>query len=371
MPTGTVSATNLNLRDAPDGAVLITLPRGTTVNITNERDGWLEVDALGRHGFVSSRHVERGPAAAAAPRPAASAVPPEAREHDIVLSGKDALGPGGIKFGRLHRLGLFNVGHTSIGTFLDSNDGTASLGSSNNIMRAVSDNEGKLEAINTWDNSFLSFGVYQWTAGQDGGPGELASVLDHLKTVDAQTYEKYFGTYGLQPVNVVRRPGALATGFLQIGGRRLDTVDAKEELRKPIWAYRFWRAGHDRSVRSCQVAQAADRISAFYRIKRAELGNHSIADFVSSEYGVALLLDQHVNRPGHVVQTVARSLAQYAANGGARDPANWRDEDESRLLKIYLEQRKQTNMTDSQKRADVVDASVRAGRLATGRNSFA
>ena len=179
-------------------------------------------------GFVGSRHVERGDqvgaplvispfaafadesaAASSAPAPPVRTapprstaadtapakpspdVPPEAGEQDIRLDGGLAFGPGGVRFAKQHKLGLFNAGQTSIGAFLKSNrDAFASTDKSLlNIMGAVSANEGKLEAINTWDNCFLSFGAYQWTVGQANGAGELASVLDALRSDAPEVYE--------------------------------------------------------------------------------------------------------------------------------------------------------------------------------------
>lgn len=40
-----------------------------------------------------------------------------------------------------------------------------------NVITAVSQNEGNLEAINTWDNAFLTFGMFQWTIGTGTSKG--------------------------------------------------------------------------------------------------------------------------------------------------------------------------------------------------------
>jgi hypothetical protein len=298
------------------------------------------------------------------------AVPPEARASDIAIRDGLVFGPGGIQFGKLFKLGLFNSGVTSLADFIGASgaqfNGIAP--SLPRVMRAVSTNEGKLEAINTYDNSFLSFGVYQWTAGAGEGAGELACLLDRLARTAPDTYATYFGKFGLTalPGKIVN--GSVPTGRLALDGTILDGPARKEALRSPLWAYRFWRAGHDDVVRKCEVEQAMSRIETFYRIPRQQLGGRGINAFVTSEYGVALVLDQHVNRPGHVPATLVTALSQFH---GPTDPKDWDDDDEARLLGLYLVERAKTNMTDSGKRADKVAAAADRGEMSRARGSFA
>jgi hypothetical protein len=154
-----------------------------------------------------------------------------------------------------------------------------------------------------------------------------------------------------------------------LDGRRLGDADAKGVLCRPVWAYRFWRAGHDPAVRRCQVEHAAARVDVFYRPPRARLGGRPLSDFVTSEYGVALLLDEHVNRPGHVPGTLAAALDGLPARG--RDPAAWTDEDEAALLGRYVAARNATGMTSPQERAATIGRAVAAGWLSPRRGSFA
>jgi muramidase (phage lysozyme) len=77
-----VTASKLNLRDAPKGAVLKLLPRGTELSVVKRggADGWVKVEANGSQGFVSTDFVTRAtggdsgmtPGADPAPAPLAS-----------------------------------------------------------------------------------------------------------------------------------------------------------------------------------------------------------------------------------------------------------------------------------------------------------
>ena len=286
--------------------------------------------------------------------------------------GNDALAPDGARFGKKCRNGLYNYGKTTIGDFIRLNRGAfADLPPSMvRVMEAVSANEGNLEALNTWDNAFLSFGILQWTAGAGTGAGELPALLGRLKQEYAAVFQELFGRHGLDvrlsPGGALGKPGFLPTGYFSLGGELLKTEAQKERLRTLEWAYRFWRAGQNDLVRVVQIKQAMDRIRVFYRSPRHQINGRPIADYVSSESGVALLLDQHVNRPGHVPATLAKAVSAL----GAGDPQQWSDHDEARLLDLYIDLRAKTTMTDSSKRRNAIFEAADDGIISRCRGSF-
>jgi hypothetical protein len=237
-------------------------------------------------------------------------------------------------------------------------------------MQAVSVNEGKLEAINTWDNAFLTFGIFQWTVGADSGAGELPALVDHIKKKDASLFQRYFGQFGLDTVVTNSQPSILPTGFFLLNGTTLKSPAQKEQLRILEWAYRFWLAGRDDTVRQVQVEHAMERVDLFYRSSRHKIKDRFIADYITSEYGVALILDEHVNRPGHVPGTIAKAVDQLVAQIGIENPEIWTDVEEQRLLDIYIQLRAQTNMTDSIKRAESVRQAVAKGLISNRRGSY-
>jgi hypothetical protein len=89
-----------------------------------------------------------------------------------------------------------------------------------------------------------------------------------------------------------------------------------------------------------------------------------------SECGVALLLDQHVNRPGHVPATLAKAVEAVSGEIDTAHPGSWGDDEEGLLLKKYLELRSRTSMTDSQSRADKILRKAETGFISNRRNSF-
>jgi len=365
-----ISVGRAKLAEQPGGKALANLPNGARVTVRGGPAAWVEVEHQGMLGVVSRRslsfvEVEHSGLESVPARPP---IPPKAKPADIKISGIKVLGPDGIRFGTKFKLGLYNYGLTSLRNFFEQDpDAFPTLSPSiARVMQAVSDNEGKIEAINSWDDAILSCSIYQWTSGVGVAQGELPYALSLLKADAPSSFQTFFGDEGL---DVMVEAGAV-TGFFVLGGERLDTAAKKAELRRSIWAYRFWRAAHDRDVRRAYVKAAIARIGRFYPVKIAALGNRPMSDYISSEVGVAQLLDQHVNRPGHLSKTVVNAVKAYVAEKGASNPAQWSDKDERAMLKLYIKQRGRTNMTDSDKRAARVNSYVASGLISDKRGSF-
>jgi hypothetical protein len=311
------------------------------------------------------------PPPAARGTPAAPAMPVAPARAAVRFDGDHALTPDGVRFAKRFRLGVFTSGSTSIAQFVQSHRASfpGIAPSLLRVLEAVSANEGNLEAVNTWDDSFMTFGIFQWTAGRDGGRGELGALLDRLAREHANVFTELFGRHGLSIQGVTAAPGTTPTGTLALDGKPLDTPAKKERLRTLEWAYRFWLAGHHEAVRVVQIEQAMDRLGIFYRSAKHRIAGRPIADYVTSEAGVALLLDQHLNRPGHVPKTLAAAVAQLPEKLAAK-PARWKDQHERDLIERYLTLRAATTMTDSDKRAQVVLDAVSRGVISDRRGSF-
>ncbi len=363
MQTGRVAVDDLNVRDkAITGAVRAKLSRGRRIDIIAEKDGWFEIRHQIAPAFVKGSMVEL------------LTVPGDLREDEIKISGKKVFASGGVQFATLTKLGVANSGKTRMDSFIGANPGLFATMSASlqRVARAVSVNEGALEAINTWDNAFLSFGIFQWTSGPGSDPGELPAMLARLKLEDGDAFAFYFGRFGLDLI--MPATAGATSGQFSLNGTLLAKPADKEALRTNIWAYRFWRAGHDPSVRKAEIGHALDRIGAFYDKTGVALKGKRVRDWVTSELGVAQLLDQHVNRPGHVVPVLGAALEGFLGAGGNANPASWGDAQETALLKRYLAIRAtfgSSPMTSSDSRAAEIAKAVSTGKLSAKRGSFA
>jgi hypothetical protein len=279
--------------------------------------------------------------------------------------------PEKIFVGRLHRKGLYRVGlqepETFIGNHREKLLEVNLTDSEMNVIFATSENEGNLDAVNTWDNQFISFGMFQWTAGGPGKPGELPALIKIVKERYPDDFQHYWGQFGLDVVDVDNK-----TGWFSYRGKKLTSAADKAMLREHIWAYRFARAGADIEIQAVQILHAVNRINQFYFVKSSKLDGYALDVLITSEYGVALLLDNHVNRPGYLRGCVAAALER--SNLTAAELARGGDEEEQLVIKNYLDIRQTYGkypMTDARQRASVTRGYVVDGIISDGRWSFA
>src|ERR1044071_7104406 len=195
------------------------------------------------------------------------------------FNGNNAVAPDGTVFGRRFKLGIFNNGSTSIADFVAANPAAfASLSASRlRVMTAVSANEGKLEAINTWDSAFLTFGCFQWTVGVADGAGELPAMVNHLKQANPDAFTQLLGQFGLDIASVNSPAGQPPTGFFSLNGAAVQSAaDKGNKLRTLEMAFRFFQAGHDNTMRQVEIEYAASRIDLFYRDANHKVRNQFI-----------------------------------------------------------------------------------------------
>ena len=278
--------------------------------------------------------------------------------------------PEKIFVGRLHRKGLYRVGLWEPETFIANHREKLQevnlTDSEVNVILAVSENECNLDAVNTWDTQFISFGMFQWSAGGPGKPGALPALLQVIKDRYPDDFQHYWMQFGLDVVEVGSR-----SGWFSYRGKKLVSAAEKAILREHIWTYRFARAGADIEIQAIQILYAINRINQFYFVKSSQLDGYALADLISSEYGVALLLDNLVNRPGYVRSCVSEALNR--SNLTAADMSAAGDDEEQRVIKNYLDIRETYGkwpMADARQRAAVTRGYVVDGIISANRGSF-
>jgi len=290
-------------------------------------------------------------------------------EHDAVFA-TPLVRPEKIYVGRLHRKGLHRVGMQEPETFIAEHRElmreTNLTDSEVNVIQATSENEVNMDAVNTWDHQFISFGMFQWSAGAPGKSGELPALLQVIKDRYPDDFQHYWAQFGLDVVDTGRQ-----TGWFSYRGKKLAAAADKQILRDHAWAFRFARAGGDIEVQAAQILHAVNRIHQFYYVKSSKLNGYALADLITSEYGVALLLDNHVTRPGYVRSSVAEALKLSKLT--AADLARGDDEEEQLVIKNYLDIRETYGtrpMTDARQRAAVTRGYVADGIISASRETF-
>jgi hypothetical protein len=156
-------------------------------------------------------------------------------------------------------------------------------------------------------------------------------------------------------------------GYLLLNNQLIKEPSQKEQFRTPQWAFIFWKAGQNPIIQSFEIGHAIARFKNFYWRKNSKyLNGHSISEYITSEYGVALLLDQNVNRPNDVYVYTEKALNTT----GLKNPETWTTAQERQFINTYIKLRNDSKMWDPKKRADNTTAFVKNGIISDERNSF-
>ncbi|OYQ64488.1 hypothetical protein B9G53_11520 [Pseudanabaena sp. SR411] len=274
-------------------------------------------------------------------------------------------------FAKTKDLGLYRLGIFKLRDFIAYGSGLLQQvqmsPSEIKVMLVTSANEGSLDAINTWDSQYLSFGIFQWTLGSAGQQGELPALLNNLKRRYPSEFQYYFGQFGL---DVTSLDGI--TGWMSLNGNRLVNAADKNLMRQPLWALRFAIAGMDALVQSVQVLHGISRLDRFYFTPTQTLQGFTLSQLLSSEFAVALLLDHHVNRPSHVIPCVADAIARSGLTPA--QVAQSSIDNEALIIQNYLTLRETfggtSAMTKSRERAELARQAIATNNLSPQRFSF-
>ncbi len=278
-----------------------------------------------------------------------------------------------IVLGEMREKGLQRTGTFQAAKFISTNDrlldGLKLTSSEKNCILAVSQLEGNPDGINTWDSAFLSWGIFQWTLGQGNGPGELPALLKLIKTVNPKLFQKFFGLFGL---DISSRTND-TIGYLNYKGDEITDIYKKEQFRSAEWSVRFVLAGQDPEIAALQVLFAIRRLDLFYYKPTNEFAGKSLSQILTSEYAVALLLDNHVNRPAFVIPIIKKAIVELGINiNGELDT-----ETQLKIIDKYLQDRVtfimkqgQKPMTKPSARASGILGHVNSGKLSKEANSF-
>ncbi len=273
--------------------------------------------------------------------------------------------------GTRYKNGLSRRGAQKTGEFIANN---ASLlkklkisNSELNSLLVTSKNEGNLDAINTYDNSYMSFGMFQWTLGTGSSKGELPALAKLVKEKYPDAFEQFCGQFGVK----VSADTNSVDGYLIYKNKKVNTAAEKQFFRNDMVAYRFATAGMDKRVDAVQVLHAINRFNRFYFVNTSKLGGNTLYELLSSEYAASLFLDNHVNRPGYLFPCVAKAVQ---ASGMSYDQLkNGGDNEEMTVINHYLKIRETYGkypMTDAKHRADVAKQALNEGKISAKKGSF-
>jgi LysM repeat protein len=224
--------------------------------------------------------------------------------------------------------------------------------SEQNIMVAVSPNEGKLDTIQAWDSEVLTAGAMQKTIRVEGG-GEFPQQVYEFGQEHPDLYKKLFVDHGWEVSDV---NGTKTMSYKGVTGSALKT-ELRVGFDQTAWANKTKVFSEPLSsivdaistdeFKAKQVTDFVARLRTAISIKPTKGQDLTIGDYLQSDLGRALVLDEHINRPNDVKGDFSAALKGFFhANPLApSDPANWganRAIYEQQLIQIYGPNRSMT-----------------------------
>ncbi len=217
--------------------------------------------------------------------------------NKVILKGRE--GEGGSKGIMYSGTKMFKI-PTSYYTEIGADPAMAK------VLDFVSSNEGKYDAINSWDRAFFSFGFIQFA----GGKRSLQSLLALIKYRAPFVFSDCFQRFGIDVEytfsnNKFANPPKTQVVVKDPTTKKMHKgEDAEKRLRdNKVFTCAFVRAGHDPEVAKLQVLMAAYEYAnpALSRNISVKTANGSpvkapASVFITSPAGIATLVDLSVNK---------------------------------------------------------------------------
>jgi hypothetical protein len=223
------------------------------------------------------------------------------------------------------------------------------------ILVAMSENEGNLDALQSYDSEILTAGAMQKTISPQGA-GELSQQVFEFKEEHPSLYQSLFKDCGWE---VKAESGRSILYYNGITGPELKALlrsgfdqaayESKVKIEsKPLAV--FVHAITSNEYITKQVMDFVHRLRKSILVVPTGLRPRTISSYIRSNLGKAIVLDHHVNRPGNVASDFSGAITAFRnmhpeAN---EDPAHWgvkHSEYESALLEIYGPSRRMTDAT--------------------------
>ena len=238
------------------------------------------------------------------------------------------------------------------------------------ILIGMSENEGKLDSVHSYDSEIFTAGAMQKTVNKKG-KGELPIQIKEFKKSHPKKYKELFEDCGWTVENNTMYYKDLSAG--KITGKVLKTKiregfnksKCKNKMKcKPLEP--IVKAMNDKDFQTKQVEDFIDRLKNKVLPIKPVGYSYKLKDYLLSKLGKATVLDHHINRPEFVAVDFGKALGNFFTekdkeineyNKGknkedkkkkiSKNPANWgtnHDEYEKNILDDYGKNRRGSDM---------------------------
>src|SRR5690606_22237325 len=221
------------------------------------------------------------------------------------------------------------------------------------ILIGMSENEGKLDSVQSYDSEIVTVGAMQKTVNPQRY-GEFPKQMAEFKEEYPEKFKILFENCGW---TVKKENNKWRAYYLDETGAIL-----KEKIRNGFNADNFKKkvqsipieplinAAKDSYFQAKQVEDFIQRLNKEVLPLRPTGYSYKISDYLKTKLGKATVLDQHINRPGYVTDDFAKSLNNFFNKNTqvSKNPNNWGDNHrtyEEEILEHYGVNRRGTDMS--------------------------
>jgi hypothetical protein len=219
------------------------------------------------------------------------------------------------------------------------------------IIVAMSGNEGKFDAVHSYDSEIVTAGAMQKTINSSGH-GEFLAQVAQFRRFNEESYRELFEQCGWTVEGVVSMAIMYYAHPILTGGEKITGKFLKEVVHKGCSENNFGE-----KIKNVALAAIVHAISSKLYEKRQLMDfidrlrgmvlpiipsqyDHPVSKYFLSDLGQATALDHSVNRPAYVGRDIGKALDKFFASHPSisKDPNEWsvnHSAYESEILEIY------------------------------------
>jgi len=208
------------------------------------------------------------------------------------------------------------------------------------ILIAMSENEGKLDSVQSYDSEILTAGAMQKTVNIDG-KGEFPIQIEEFKKDFPKKYKALFEDCGWTVENKkMYYKNPRNKDSKKIRGKDLKskiregfTKDKNKKKIRSAILEPIVKAIIDQDFQNKQVIDFITRLNKALNKKPEGHATYKLKDFLKSKLGKATALDHDINRPGHVSKYFENALDTfYTTKDKETDDENKKIEKENETI---------------------------------------
>lgn len=277
----------------------------------------------------------------------------------------------GSQYGPLYKGHITLAGYTRWDGLISSGKVTSD---EKTILVAMSENEGNMDAVHSYDSEVITAGAMQKTVKDESGlegKGELSTQFAKFRDAHPDLYESHAKSCGWTVDGSQSSAVIYYSDSSLTNGNKITSSELKTLLRQGCSESTYNKKLHNKPLAALVKVltlpeyldiQVLDFIERLHNAENKVVTDTGIKikDFVKSNFGRAVVLDHSVNRPGYVVPDFKKAIENFHANNPtlSLEPQTWGSQSASNESKLLEEYKLTRRMTDSTLRYNSLKAKL-------------